>query len=51
MDKSLVDEVVDVKKIGDMIIMVNVGLGRITMKIFSTCAQQTWLGEEIKAKF
>ena len=30
MNKSLVDEVVDVKRIGDMIIMVKVSLGRMT---------------------
>ena len=38
MDKNLVDEVVDVKRIGDMIIMVKVALGRMTMNIFSTYA-------------
>ena len=33
MDKNLVDKVVDVKRIGDRIIMVKVGLGRMTMNI------------------
>ena len=36
MDKRLVDEVVDVKRIGDKIIMVKVVLGTMTMNIFST---------------
>ena len=51
MDKSLVDEVVDVKRIGDMIIMVKGVLGRMTMNIFSTYTSQTGLCEKIKAKF
>ena len=51
MDKSLVDKVVDVKRIGDMIIMVKVGLEKMTMNIFSTYAPQVGLGNEIKAKF
>ena len=50
MDKSLVDEVVDVKRIGDRIIMVKVGLRRMTMNIFSIYAPQAGLSEEIKAK-
>ena len=48
MDKILVDEVVDVKRIGDMIIMVKVGLGRMSTNIFSTYAPQAGLGEEIR---
>ena len=51
MNKSLVDEVMDVKRIKDMIIMMNVGLGRMIMNIFSTNAPQMGLGEEIKTKF
>ena len=51
MDKNLVDEVMDVKRIGDMIIMVKVVLGRMTMNIFSIYAPQTGLDEEIKVKF
>ncbi|XP_052178173.1 uncharacterized protein LOC127791967 [Diospyros lotus] len=51
MDKSLIDEVVDVKRIGDRIIMVKISLGRMTMNIFSTYAPQARLGDEIKAKF
>ena len=51
MDKSLVDELVDVKRIRDRIIMVKVGLERMTVNIFSTYALQAGLGGEIKAKF
>ena len=51
MDKSLVDEVVDVKRIEDRIIMVKVGLARMTMNIFSTYTPQAGLREEIKVKF
>jgi len=48
MDKSLLDEIVNVKRIEDMIIMVKVSLGRMTMNIFSTYAPQVGLGEEIR---
>ena len=51
MDKILIDEVVDVKRIGDIIIMVKISLGRMTMNIFSTYAPQAELSEKIKAKF
>ena len=51
MDKILVDEVVDVKRIGDRIIMVKIVLGKMTINIFSTYAPQAGLGAEIKAKF
>ena len=50
-DKSLVDEVVDAKRIGDKIIIVKVGLGRMTINIFSTYVPQEALGKEIKIKF
>ena len=51
MDKILVDNIMDVKRIGDRIIMVKIVLGRMIMNIFSTYAPQTGLGEEIKTKF
>ena len=51
MDKTLIDELVDGKRIGNRIIMVKVGLERMTMNIFSTYVPQAGLGEEIKIKF
>jgi hypothetical protein len=51
LDKSLKDGVVDIKRQGDMIILVKLLVGDLVFNVISTYAPQTSLNESIKRQF
>jgi hypothetical protein len=51
LDKSLKDEVVDIKRQGDMIILVKLFAGDLVFNVISAYAPQIGLNESIKRQF
>jgi hypothetical protein len=51
LDKSLKDEVVDIKRQGDMIILVKLLVGHLVFNIISAYAPQIGLNESVKMQF
>jgi hypothetical protein len=51
LDKSLKDGVVDIKRQGDKIILVNLLVGDLVFNVISTYAPQIGLNESIKRQF
>jgi hypothetical protein len=51
LDKSLKDRVVDIKRQGDMIILVKLLVGDLVFNVISAYAPQACLNESIKRQF